>query len=78
VRESLPPAQLQFQIESTEESISLRFSETNASELVRVPGQAELIFADILEYLQSVPAQEFKKKLVKRMTSGCLAPYGFL
>ena len=61
VRESLPPAQLQFQIESTEESIALRFSETNASELVRVPGQAELIFADILEYLQSVPAQEFKK-----------------
>lgn len=61
VRESLPPAQLQFQIESTEESIALRFSETNASELVRVPGQAELIYADILEYLQSVPAQEFKK-----------------
>ncbi|HPH98418.1 MAG TPA: AAA family ATPase [Anaerolineaceae bacterium] len=61
VRESMPPAQLQFQIESTEESIALRFSETNASELVRVPGQAELIFADILEYLQSVPAQEFKK-----------------
>ena len=61
VRESLPPAQLQFQIESTEESISLRFSETNSSELVRMPGQAELIFADILEYLQSLPAQEFKK-----------------
>ena len=61
VRESLPPAQLQFQIESTEESIALRFSDANASELLRVPGQAELIFADILEYLQSVPAQEFKK-----------------
>ena len=61
VRESLPPSQLQFQIESTDESIALRFSETNASELLRVPGQAELIFADILEYLQSLPAQEFKK-----------------
>lgn len=61
VRESLPPAQLQFQIESTEDSIALRFSEANASELLRVPGQAELIFADILDYLQSLPAQEFKK-----------------
>ena len=61
MRESLPPAQLQFQIESTEESITLRFFETNASEQVRVLGQAELIFADILEYIQSVPAQEFKK-----------------
>jgi uncharacterized protein YfaQ (DUF2300 family) len=61
LRESLPPAQLQFQIESTEESISLRFSEANASELLRAPSQAELIFADILEYLQSVPAQGFKK-----------------
>jgi archaellum biogenesis ATPase FlaH len=61
VRESLPPSQLQFQIESTEESIALRFSETNSSEMVRTPGQAELMYADILEYLQSKPAQEFKK-----------------
>ncbi len=61
VRESLSPTQLRFQIESTEETIALRFSETNASEQVRVTGQAELIFVDILEYLQSLPAQEFKK-----------------
>ncbi|HOZ39155.1 MAG TPA: hypothetical protein PLH64_10475, partial [Anaerolineaceae bacterium] len=61
VRESLPPAQLQFQIESTEESIALRFSETNISESRRVPGQLELIYADLLEYLQAEPDQEFKK-----------------
>jgi replicative DNA helicase len=61
VRESLPPSQLQFQIESTEESIALRFSETNISESRRVPGQLELIYADLLEYLQAEPDQEFKK-----------------
>ena len=61
VRESLPPLQLQFQIESTEESIALRFSETTVSDSGRVPGQQEQIYADLLEYLQAEPDQEFKK-----------------
>lgn len=61
VRESLPPSQLQFQIESTEESIALRFSETSGSDSGRVLIQQEQIYADLLDFLQTEMDQEFKK-----------------
>ncbi len=61
VRESLPPAQLQFKIESTEESIALSFSETTGPNSGRVPIQQEQIYADLLDFLQIEIDQEFKK-----------------
>jgi archaellum biogenesis ATPase FlaH len=61
VRETLPPASLQYQLDSTDESISLRISEVTEIEPTHIPGQAESLYSDFSAFLKDDPDREFKK-----------------
>jgi hypothetical protein len=62
VREAEPPKPLRFQIISTDQSISLQFSEGESKKPFKTLGQQEQILLDLLNFLNSKPDQEFLKQ----------------
>jgi hypothetical protein len=62
VREAEPPKPLRFQIISTDQSISLQFSEGESTKPFKPLGQQEQILLDLINFLNSKPDQEFLKQ----------------
>jgi hypothetical protein len=62
MRESEPPKPLRFQLVSEDQKITLKFSDTDNTQMLKEIGQQERIFQDLVDYLQANPNQEFMKQ----------------